>query len=208
LAIGAFHVRTIVCALDTLAIQPGRVDYRNDACCGGTGIGGLLDQKLSPSNKVFPMRYRKLRIAWSVVWGVACVLLIALWVRSYWWADELRNPAGTVAMSVQGKVHFSGAAEFYPHEQLGNGTYYLGMNLWLYHILIERRPSAAAYRHGYIVNSPTTKIVLPYLLIVGTTIFLAAAPWIRLSSRFSLRTLLIATTLVAVVLGLIVWAAR
>jgi len=29
------------------------------------------------------MRFRKLRIAWSVVWGLAAVLLIALWVRSY-----------------------------------------------------------------------------------------------------------------------------
>jgi hypothetical protein len=34
---------------------------------------------------------------------------------------------------------------------------------------------------------------------------LAAGPWIPVSCRFSLRTLLIATTLVAVVLGLIVW---
>src|SRR6185295_19427494 len=34
------------------------------------------------------MRFRKLRIAWSVFWGAACVLLIVLWVRSYWWFDE------------------------------------------------------------------------------------------------------------------------
>jgi hypothetical protein len=27
------------------------------------------------------MKHRKLRIAWSVTWGMACVLLIALWVR-------------------------------------------------------------------------------------------------------------------------------
>src|SRR4051812_46809034 len=33
------------------------------------------------------MKYRKLRIAWSVGWGVACVLLIVLWVRSFWWRD-------------------------------------------------------------------------------------------------------------------------
>jgi hypothetical protein len=33
------------------------------------------------------MRFRKLRIAWSVGWGVACVQLIVLWVRSYWWVD-------------------------------------------------------------------------------------------------------------------------
>ena len=29
------------------------------------------------------MKHRKLRIAWSVVWGIAAVLLIVLWVRSY-----------------------------------------------------------------------------------------------------------------------------
>ena len=35
------------------------------------------------------MKYRKLRIAWSVVWGIAAVLLIVLWVRSYWLADSI-----------------------------------------------------------------------------------------------------------------------
>src|SRR6476660_8978143 len=33
------------------------------------------------------MRFCKLRIAWSVLCGIACVLLIVLWVRSYWWRD-------------------------------------------------------------------------------------------------------------------------
>jgi hypothetical protein len=30
------------------------------------------------------MRFRKLRIAWSVICGIACVLLIVLWVQGYW----------------------------------------------------------------------------------------------------------------------------
>ena len=34
------------------------------------------------------MRFRKLRIAWSVVCGIACVLLIVLWVRSYWYDTD------------------------------------------------------------------------------------------------------------------------
>jgi hypothetical protein len=34
------------------------------------------------------MRFRKLRIAWSVACAIACVLLIALWVRSYWAVDK------------------------------------------------------------------------------------------------------------------------
>ena len=34
------------------------------------------------------MRFRKLRIAWSVAWGVLALLLIVLWVRSYWFFDQ------------------------------------------------------------------------------------------------------------------------
>ena len=49
------------------------------------------------------------------------------------------------------------------------------------------------------------QIVMPYWLLLFFTLAVAAAPRIR---RFSLRTLLIATTLVAVVLGLIVAALR
>jgi hypothetical protein len=48
-------------------------------------------------------------------------------------------------------------------------------------------------------------------LAVLAAIALAAAAWIRLPRiprRFSLRALLVVTTLVAVVLGLIMWAAR
>jgi hypothetical protein len=47
-------------------------------------------------------------------------------------------------------------------------------------------------------------IVFPHWLPVLQCATFAAVPWIR---RFSLRTLLIATTLIAVVLGLIVWSA-
>ena len=35
------------------------------------------------------MKHRKLRIAWSVAWGIVAVLLVALWVRSYRWHDLL-----------------------------------------------------------------------------------------------------------------------
>ena len=62
--------------------------------------------------------------------------------------------------------------------------------------------------------APTRVVVvasIPLWILVVTGSLFAAAPWIlplaRLR-RFSLRTLLIATTLVAVVLGLIVWMTR
>ena len=40
------------------------------------------------------MKHRKLRIAWSVAWGIVAVLLVALWVRSYWRLDTL-SPSRT-----------------------------------------------------------------------------------------------------------------
>jgi hypothetical protein len=49
-------------------------------------------------------------------------------------------------------------------------------------------------------------IALPYWLIVVLFAPLAAVPWLRL--RFSLRTMLIATTLVSVVLCLAAFALR
>jgi hypothetical protein len=46
---------------------------------------------------------------------------------------------------------------------------------------------------------------LPYWFVIAMSAALATVPWLRW--RFTLRTLLIATTLVAVMLGLIVWSA-
>src|SRR6187551_650131 len=35
------------------------------------------------------MKYRKLRMAWSVGWGIVAVLIAALWFRSCWNLDQL-----------------------------------------------------------------------------------------------------------------------
>src|SRR6478609_241719 len=55
------------------------------------------------------MRFRKLRIAWSVGCGIACVLLIVLWVRSYWWFDNV-NFSTTETKVVQS---FDGVMSFH-----------------------------------------------------------------------------------------------
>src|SRR5262245_33160314 len=36
-----------------------------------------------------PRLIRGLGIAWSVWWGIVCVLLVVLWVRSYYYCDSL-----------------------------------------------------------------------------------------------------------------------
>ena len=35
------------------------------------------------------MKHRKLRIAWSVAWGIVAALVIALWVRSHYSVNQM-----------------------------------------------------------------------------------------------------------------------
>jgi hypothetical protein len=51
-------------------------------------------------------------------------------------------------------------------------------------------------------------MAIPYWLLIMFFAIAAASVWIRWSKRFSLRTLLIVTTLVAVGLGVVAWAAK
>src|SRR5262245_48948599 len=55
-----------------------------------------------------PRLIRGLRIAWSVWWGILCVLLVVLWVRSYWslYAVGVRIPnfGAASATSLQGRI--------------------------------------------------------------------------------------------------------
>jgi hypothetical protein len=133
---------------------------------------------------------RYLRIAFSATCLVGCVLLIALWVRSVSSFDEI----GFV-MSAQGKLYFLPDVTIAPvddqpgsidsYEHFGGAV----TTLKVTNIQIKRLPGA----------SP----VIPFWPLILEAVLVAVLPWIRW--RFSLRTLLIATTLVALVLGLIVW---
>ena len=60
----------------------------------------------------------------------------------------------------------------------------------------------AYWTHSHWTSQKPLWCILPFLVMT------AWAPWIRWSNRFTLRALLIATTLVAVMLGLIVWSVR
>ena len=143
------------------------------------------------------MRFRKLRIAWSVFWGLAAVLLIVLWVRSYWCADLL------IVSQMQGVVSTHGAVRV------------CGFNLdsptpqWMISFpeTLEGATSADYSIFGFSYSqSPSSlleRIRVPYWFFVFLSVVAGTTPWLRF--RFTLRTLLIAMTLVAVVLGLIVW---
>jgi hypothetical protein len=142
------------------------------------------------------MRYRKLRISWSVACVIACVLLIVLWVRSYWWADFCEKSFSTYWFKMES---FCGQSVFkYGH--IENEPWRL-----------RSYPTDEMVSQDFLRERGIPKfelgrgvLLVPYWSLSGLAAFLAAFPWLPFK-RFSLRTLLIATTLVALVLGLIVW---
>jgi hypothetical protein len=135
------------------------------------------------------MKFRKLRIAWSVGCGILCLLLIILWVRSYSHSDELTgtfgNHLGFVIQSEQGQMRYGKPWDEKPS--------------WNF----DSSPLGDDYPPSF---PPMGGFDWPLWLAVLLTGTLIVIPWLRW--RFTLRTLLIATTLVAVVLGLIVWLSR
>lgn len=141
---------------------------------------------------------RYLRIAFSVACGIACVLLVVLWVRSYWQQVGLgahTNSRFIQALSRQGRLIVSVGTE----PGFGAFGWGYGTNPIEHHI-DNTIYGGNSFRIVTFTNANGILIPHWFALIVLST--LTALPW--LSYRFSLRTLLITTTLIAVILGLIV----
>jgi hypothetical protein len=127
---------------------------------------------------------RYLRIAFSAVCGTLCVLLVMSWVLSYYAKDSFDFTALNRGVVVRSR----------------NGS--LGVKTYV-NVMVTPR-----FHHRYYRGRFDVPYWFPTVLfaIVG---LIVAAPWIRqLRWRFSLRTLLIATTLVAVLLGVAVMMLR
>jgi hypothetical protein len=141
------------------------------------------------------MTFRKLRIAWSVFCGPACVLLIVLAVRSNWRGDVITCRGGKALIGIEsnrGRLAVFRTADRYGPDEFS----------WS---LESYGPDEYVAPRALIFVWPSGKCIgAPHWFGVFALAGLAAFPWLRW--RFSLRTLLIATTLVAVVLGLAVWA--
>jgi hypothetical protein len=157
------------------------------------------------------MKYRYLRIAFSVTCGIACVLLVVLWVRSFHAKDSMR---GCIAGS---KLHMylstlKGEIALSFDEWRGNPHPWIfesksnleNMSSVLPSVTGKPPLSWLGFRWYFKPN--LWAIIFPYWFAVLLPASVASLPWLRW--QFSLRTLLIATTLVAVVLGLIVYASR
>jgi hypothetical protein len=159
------------------------------------------------------MKYRKLRIAWSVGWGIACLLLVVLWVRSYWWTDSANCPlpGGKTFLvnSLRGQLSI-GALSLFPVIS-GRPQPDWKVN-WKFQITRgERFDPPKDYKFRQFTGTwdqSGVYVQSPYWLAVFVSGGLAAVPWLAWSRRFSLRTLLAVMTLVAVGLGAIVYSMR
>jgi hypothetical protein len=152
------------------------------------------------------MKHHKLRIAWSVAWGIAFLLLVALWVRSYWWADfvhcPLQSPRNIFVQSYIGRmIVYLGAPSPNPKVILPSG---LGReSIAVSKFVFPHGPDP----HWYFTSGKNgVAMAFPHWFLTLMLASISTVPW--LPWRFTLRTLLIAMTLVAVVLGAIVWASR
>jgi hypothetical protein len=145
---------------------------------------------------------RWLRIAVSAVW------LTGLWVRSYWVQDEVwcrtSPPAGEFRRGTGGIRSSWGFLQIYPPSTPT-------IKAWYYvKVSTSKEP---LNRRNWLYTSNSNSLTVHYWLPVFVTFTVAASLWIpwrkfRLPTRFSLRTLLIVTTLVAVVLGFVMWMVR
>ena len=145
-----------------------------------------------------PRMLRLLRIGWSAGWAIACVLLIGLWMRSY-------SAIQTADSTLPSLKRILTQSQLRLAESRNSHS---GVSTAEIAVLEERVIKGQQVLEEYQAQlrgkqKPQLMRVAIYHSISLLCAALAAAPW--LCWRFSLRTLLIATTLVAVVLGVIVW---
>ena len=157
------------------------------------------------------MKYGKLRIGWSVFWGVGAALLVVMWVRSYWRADQFSVTTKiriTRVDSNYGKLLFATEAP------LMAGTFIEKWGVWsgdaMRDVILPPMPEYSV--QGFTAATSGTEgpgfaVGAPMWFAVFASASCAVIPWTGwLRWRFSLRALLVGMTLVAVGLGLIVWA--
>jgi hypothetical protein len=160
------------------------------------------------------MRFRKLRIAWSVVWGIAAVLFCGFWVHTihkqdkaaawisdsfYFYGDAFQNwMEVSIAMPPQPDPLLSMNYQRYYYSNFVANPTPLTSPVHNWRIGASQPPFA-----------PGVEIRMPIWVGVVSCVLFAAISWLPWwSNRFSLRTLLIAMTLIAAMLGLIVWLGK
>jgi hypothetical protein len=157
---------------------------------------------------------RYTRYAVAAIFALWAVAFVALWVRSYWWMDyrirEVGSPFGLFVHSQQGQLRFI-VVKYKPppvsnqwpvaFDELFRETFALPNSL--HRIPDQWRARREVLREFQWTHYPDgERFVVPHWFPAASSLGLAALfaskkPW-----KFTVRGLLIATTLIAITLGL------
>lgn len=130
------------------------------------------------------MKHRKLRIAWSVAWGIVAVMLLVMWMRTN--GGDVRDAY---------KFHLSGR---------GLWIYFHGDSAGVEKMTVRNSSKGLVWTWFGHSDLPHA-----FTIVISGVSLVAALSWItQRRLHFSLRTLLIATTLVAVALGAAIYVTR
>lgn len=171
--------------------------------------------------QVFPMGRRFLNVA-SIICCIACVALIGMWLRSY---DHSDRTFGRFDAShgFQMDSRFGRAVLYLGNHDLGSffttDVIYSAVRARrtevrpyssTFYTAVESDPPWTLYDIGFdsFTNNTGEYFILPYWFLVLATGSLAMVSRLHRPSRFTLRDIFVATTFLAVVLGMITWLDR
>jgi hypothetical protein len=157
------------------------------------------------------MKQSKLRIAWSATWSIGTTLLIVVWIRSFWVTDYI----GWATFSNKHYETYCNSGEWILLQNpfLGDPKNFYYGEVMPYRAAehYESPPYHRMFGFTWLLGGAAPYIGISFAWFVLLGVVFAAWPYVApLPSirHFSLRTLLIATTLVATSLGLIMWFAN
>jgi hypothetical protein len=155
---------------------------------------------------------RYLRIALLALCGMVSVVLIAMWARSYWKWDQFITPITPIrtirVITYQGHIRFSAPPTQYFRDKGHIGSVWSMRQHTMGPIRGESRFTARMRSKFFVYWSPGprgsgSELLVPFWMFVlpGVLLFVVAVTKWKL--RFSLRMLLIITTLIALGLGFV-----
>lgn len=152
------------------------------------------------------MTYRRVRIVVSLFFALVAMTFAVLWVRSYHYIDivssNIKNtPQRLEAMSGCGLVCLEA---WHPDRPIWGKWSVYRERIQVKATFADQFRETTKFRGE--ASSDRHRIILPYWFLVTTAAGIAVTPFVL--PRFSLRTMLIGTTLIAGVLGAAVWTSQ
>jgi hypothetical protein len=150
-----------------------------------------------------------LRSSFSAACLLLWVLLMGLWVRSCWWDDLCIGHLSNTRLLAFGSIRGVLGIETSVWPSLPPPyTNYVAWRVNSQHVTNDGEKwyvDADASKWSFEWSAQAFELAVPHWFGVVIMGALAAVPWLPWSRRFSLRTLLIAVTLLSILLGMVVY---